>query len=165
MSSHFFAPQPPHLCAEGVPLTQGSKVILWPAIPGQNYGQSLPSCEDKSVCVCCLCINMHVCTCAHTHTRPHLSDEAQYSVLGTSCSKTSLLLTAAKRWELFLSFSFSKWKNCNYCSELGRTQTTPPAQCTHSNWVLWLRVHARYLETLRFWVHTSGAVFVNMPSC
>lgn len=28
----------------------------------RNYGQSLPSCEDKSVCVCCLCVHMHVCT-------------------------------------------------------------------------------------------------------
>lgn len=41
------------------------------AFPGQNYGQSLPSCEDKSVCVCCLCVHMRVCTHPRTaHTYP-----------------------------------------------------------------------------------------------
>lgn len=64
------APQPPHLCAEGALLTQGSKVILWPAFPGQNYGQSLPSCEDESVCVLSVCTYACVHTPTHAHTYP-----------------------------------------------------------------------------------------------
>lgn len=78
MSSHFFIPPLPpptrarahthaHLCAEGALLTQ-SKVILWPAFPGQIYEQRLPSCEDKRVRVCRPCVHMHAR--AHAHTYP-----------------------------------------------------------------------------------------------
>lgn len=47
----------PHLCAGGLLLTQRSKVILWPALPGQVCGQRLPSFRDKCICVC-----VYVCT-------------------------------------------------------------------------------------------------------
>lgn len=118
-------PTPPPLCwgsaADTGKQSHSLACVSWPELRAE------PAKLRGWKCLCVVCV--YICMCAHTHACPHLSDEAQYSVLGTSCSKTSHLLTAAKRWELFLSFSFSKWKRCNYCSQLGRTQATLPTQC------------------------------------
>lgn len=46
----------------GALLTQRSKVILWPAFPGQVCGQACQVVRI-SVCVCCLCAQV----CAHTY--------------------------------------------------------------------------------------------------
>lgn len=74
----------PPLCwgsaADTVKQSHSLACISWPETTGR-------ACQVArirvSVCVVCA----YICMCAHTHACPHLSDEAQYSVLGTNCSK------------------------------------------------------------------------------
>lgn len=81
----------PHLCA-GVPLLkQGSKVILWPAFPGQVCGQT---CQVGriSVSVCAVFVQRWV----HAHPLARGGSIVTAGNLSASCSTLSPLLSVAK---------------------------------------------------------------------
>lgn len=97
----------PHLCAGrggGALLTQRSKVILWPAFPGQVCGQA---CQVVRISVSVCVVSVH--KCAHTLIRGGSIVTAEN--LFASCSTSSPLLTVAKMLGAILIFPFSKWRH------------------------------------------------------
>lgn len=90
------------LGGRGPLLTQRSKVILWPAFPGQVCGQA---CQVVRISVSVCVVSVH--KCAHTLIRGGSIVTAEN--LFASCSTSSPLLTVAKMLGAILIFPFSKW--------------------------------------------------------
>lgn len=138
-------PSSPTSVLGGPLLTQRSKVILWPAFPGQVCGQA---CQVVRISVSVCVVSVH--KCAHTLIRG--GSIVTVGNLFASCSTSSPLLTVAKMLGAILIFSFSKgWhttlKSLQWTWTLKhRTIRT----IYYSNWGIFFFLHVE-VEVWRAW--------------